>query len=94
LREHRLASPRSLPADFLFAQADGSPFHYLWVSRALRAVADGAGLNPEGVARLRWHDLRHTAASALIAAGLNVVYVSRQLGHANPSITLTCMRTC
>jgi hypothetical protein len=24
----------------------------------------------------------------LIAKGLNVVYVSRQLGHANPSITL------
>ena len=32
--------------------------------------------------------LRHGFASLLIANGLNVVYVSRQLGHANPSITL------
>ena len=32
--------------------------------------------------------LRHGFASLLIANGLNVVYVSRQLGHANPTITL------
>jgi integrase len=34
------------------------------------------------------HSLRHGSASLLIAKGLNVVFVSRQLGHANPSITL------
>lgn len=73
----------------MFSSADGSPFHYLRVGRALKAIADRAGLNEEGRAKLRWHDLRHTAASLLIAEGLNVVYVSRQLGHANPSITLT-----
>ena len=38
--------------------------------------------------RLRFHDLRHTFASLLIAQGLNVVFVSRQLGHASPSFTL------
>jgi len=32
--------------------------------------------------------LRHGFASLLIAEGLNVVFVSRQLGHANPTITL------
>jgi hypothetical protein len=32
--------------------------------------------------------LRHTFASLLVAEGLDVVYVSRQLGHADPSITL------
>jgi integrase len=37
---------------------------------------------------LRFHDLRHTFASLLIAQGLNVVFVSRQLGHASPSFTL------
>jgi integrase len=35
-----------------------------------------------------WHDLRHTAISRLIAAGLDVVEVQRQAGHAGPSITL------
>ncbi len=35
------------------------------------------------------HQLRHCFASLLIAQGLNVVFVSRQLGHASPSITLS-----
>lgn len=35
-----------------------------------------------------FHALRHTHASALIAAGVDVVTVSRRLGHSNPSITL------
>ena len=32
--------------------------------------------------------LRHGYASLLISNGLNVVFVSRQLGHANANITL------
>jgi len=35
-----------------------------------------------------FHALRHTHASALIAAGLDVVTVSRRLGHGSPGITL------
>jgi hypothetical protein len=56
--------------------------------RAFDTAAKRANLNTEGLPKLRWHDLRHSAASALISAGLNVVYVSRQLGHSSPSITL------
>jgi len=37
---------------------------------------------------VRFHDLRHAAASMMIAAGLNVRQVSAQLGHANPTETL------
>ncbi len=37
--------------------------------------------------KLTLHSLRHGFASLLIGNGLNVVFVSRQLGHANPSIT-------
>lgn len=36
----------------------------------------------------RFHDLRHAAASIMIAAGLSVKEVSEQLGHANPAMTL------
>jgi integrase len=36
-----------------------------------------------------FHALRHTHASALIAAGLDVVSVSKRLGHASPTITLS-----
>lgn len=38
---------------------------------------------------VRFHDLRHTHASALIASGLDVVKISRRLGHASPVVTLT-----
>ena len=39
--------------------------------------------------RIRVHDLRHGAASYLIAAGVDIATVSRQLGHANVAITLS-----
>lgn len=42
-----------------------------------------------GVPHLSWHDLRHLAASVLIAEGASVAYVSRVLGHASPAITLS-----
>ena len=37
---------------------------------------------------IRFHDLRHTFASQLLSNGTNVLYVSQQLGHANPAITM------
>lgn len=84
LRTHKLRSLHSQPGDFVFPAADGSRLHYRAAVRALEAAAKAANLNPDGLPKLRWHDLRHTAASLLIAAGLNVPYVSRQLGHAKP----------
>ena len=41
-----------------------------------------------GIPRVTFHALRHTHASALIAAGLDIVTISRRLGHANPTVTL------
>lgn len=35
------------------------------------------------------HAWRHTHVSQLIASGLDIVTISRRIGHANPSITLT-----
>jgi integrase len=40
------------------------------------------------VKRHSFHGLRHTCASLLIASGLDILTISRRLGHANPSITL------
>jgi integrase len=37
---------------------------------------------------VRFHDLRHSAASMMIAAGGTVLQVSKQLGHANATQTL------
>ncbi len=44
-------------------------------------------LRKAGLRHIRYHDLRHTYASQLLAQGEPVTYVSQQLGHANPGIT-------
>jgi len=41
-----------------------------------------------GLPRITFHSLRHSHASALIAAGIDVVTVSKRLGHASPALTL------
>ena len=53
------------------------------VRRGLDPALERAGLE-----RVRWHDLRHVYASLLIAQGAPVTFVSAQLGHADPAITL------
>lgn len=37
---------------------------------------------------ITFHALHHTHVSQLIAAGLDVVTVSRRIGHSNPTVTL------
>ncbi len=41
-----------------------------------------------GVPGVTFHGLRHTHASQLIAADVDIVTVSKRLGHAKPSVTL------
>ena len=89
LREHRLASPYSGEDEFVFATREGTPFLYGNVmKRGLDKAASEAKLNRPGEPKLRLHDLRHCFASMLIREGADVVFVARQLGHANPAITL------
>jgi integrase len=45
-------------------------------------------LKAAGLPSVRFHDLRHTYASLLIAQGENIKYIQNQLGHASPTITL------
>lgn len=88
LKRHKLASRHSQDGDFVFSTREGRPLLQRNASTALTRAARRAGLNGGGVQPLGWHDLRHTAISRLIAAGLDVVQVQRQAGHAKPSITL------
>jgi integrase len=77
------------PHDFVFTTEIGTPFYGRNVStRGLDKAADRAGVNDGERPRVSMHDLRHTFASHLILdLKLDVVTVSRQLGHARPSIT-------
>jgi integrase len=73
-----------MPDDALiFPKLNGEPqgprsFSKLWAD-----VADDLGI-PE----ITFHALRHTHASHLIDAGIDVVKISRRLGHASPTVTL------
>lgn len=44
-------------------------------------------LNAAGLRRIRFHDLRHTCASLLIAQGENPKYIQKQLRHASVEMT-------
>ena len=41
-----------------------------------------------GIARLRFHDLRHTAATLMLGQGVHPKVVSEMLGHSQISVTL------
>jgi len=41
-----------------------------------------------GVQAITPHDLRHTASSLAVSAGVNVLALARMLGHKDPSVTL------
>ena len=84
LRRHRLASPYSHGNDLAFASSTGRTIGHRNVSR--RGLAKGC--ERAGLTGVTFHALRHTFASVLIAQGEDPVFVSRQLGHANPAITL------
>ena len=89
LREHRLRSPHSVADAYVFARDNGRPMHPDTVRRCgLQRTMLRAGLDQPGKPPLRFHDLRHTYASLLIAQGVNVAFVSRQLGHASITTTL------
>lgn len=86
-RERRFAIGQARSEDFVFGTGQGTPLHYRNVGRrGLDAAVDRAGL--ASAPRLRFHDLRHTFASLLIADGADVVFVSRKLGHASVKTTL------
>ncbi len=86
LREQWLASPHKRPEQLVFCTLEGRGLNYRDAGEAFRAAIRASGVTASG--RLSLHSFRHAFASLLISRGLNVVYVSRQLGHANPSITL------
>jgi integrase len=60
----------------------GTGLHPRNVLRTLHALLETANLP-----RVRFHDLRHSAASLLIAAGVELIEVSMLLGHSELRVT-------
>ena len=92
LREHRkaqlelrlkLGAGKLLDDALLFGDIEGSPPSPNALSAAWSDFAEHIG-----VPAVTFHALRHTHASQLIDAGVDIVTISKRLGHAKPDITL------
>jgi len=85
-QEQRLAlGMGKAPVDGLvLAAIDGRP-----QSPDAISTAWGRLMGEIGMPEITLHSLRHTHASMLIAAGVDILTISRRLGHANPTITLS-----
>ena len=62
--------------DLVFASETGEPLYGHRVTREFQSALTRAGLP-----RFRFHDLRHGAATFLLAAGVELIVVQRILGH-------------
>jgi len=74
----------SPPDGLVFANWDGEPRRPKHLSEKFAGAMKAAGLP-----HVTLHTLRHTHASQLITSGMDILTVSRRLGHASPTITLT-----
>jgi integrase len=79
LRRHRLQPG----IGFVFTRSDGRPLSRSIVDKAWTRLNERAGVPP-----VRFHDLRHTAATLLLGRGMHPKIVSEMLGHATVAITL------
>jgi integrase len=88
-RERQEADRLAVGADFwedwglVFTTGFGTPLSPRNDYRGFRRLANAAGLR-----RVRLHDLRHTAASLMLAQGVNPRVVMEILGHSQISITM------
>jgi integrase len=90
LREHRkrlielrLALGQGGPPTLVFSTVEGEMLSPNSVSRSWRQTCKARKLP-----RVQFHALRHTHASTLIRAGVDVLTISRRLGHSSASMTL------
>jgi len=81
---HReIAGQRWQENDLIFPSKIGTPLNPSNLRLDFNRVVERSG-----VPRVRFHDLRHSAASLMLNNGIPVIVVSKILGHAKPSITL------
>lgn len=76
--------PQGTDVDLMFSTSKGTPFSYSQLTRwGLRRALREAGLR-----KIRFHDLRHTCASTMIANGETQLAIMKQMRHASIQQTL------
>jgi integrase len=91
LREHnnkqqlarQFAGERWQENDLIFSSTVGTPLDLRNVVREYKDILKQAGLP-----NLRFHDLRHTAATLMLQQGVHPKVVQERLGHSQISLTL------
>jgi integrase len=85
-QEQRLALGlgKAPPDGLVFATWDGNPRQPSGLTKEFSQAMEDIGLP-----HVTLHTLRHTHASQLITSGMDILTVSRRLGHSSPAITLT-----
>lgn len=91
LRDHQLAQQqqrclmdtRWQENNLIFPSTIGTPMDLRNLLKDFKKVIRSSGLP-----NIRFHDLRHTAATIMLLHGVPVFTVSKVLGHSKPSVTL------
>jgi integrase len=81
--ERQWAADRWQEARYVFTSTIGTPLDDCNVTHQFHRILKTAGLP-----RLRFHDLRHTCATLLIAQGVHPRYVMEILGHSQIGLTM------
>ncbi|MGE5443321.1 MAG: site-specific integrase [Ignavibacteriales bacterium] len=71
-------------SEYVFLNSNGSPYK----RQGSLKQAFGGACRRAGIEGLRFHDLRHTAATRMVESGAKIVAVSRILGHADLKTTM------
>ncbi len=82
-QERLLAGLEWKDSELVFTNPQGGPLEPMTLHREYKQMLKAAGLPTD----VRFHDLRHTAASLLLAEGVHLRVIMELLGHS--SITLT-----
>jgi integrase len=85
LKEHhrKYAHQDKTGENLIFVNGIGTKIYFKRFYKDFKRTLRNAGL-PE----IRFHDLRHTAATLMISNGIPVLIVSKILGHSKPSVTM------
>lgn len=81
-RERLVAGASWADTGLIFTAVDGSALREEYVSERFAAIVEAEGLPP-----IRFHDLRHCAATIMLSAGVDMKVVSATLGHSRYSFT-------
>lgn len=81
--EERLVVERWEDADLVFTNRQGAPLVGTEVTKRLQRIAPGAAIS-----NLRFHDLRHTCATLLLAQQVPARVVMDLLGHSQIGLTM------